>query len=336
MRGENRKFTLTFLAFTLFATFAQPHQEDKTQKWAKWALIVVCTYPRKPRFALRSPANDLVLLKDICSVYGIPPTNILILKDEEATKKRIVNAFRELAKKIQPYDTVFIAFSLHGGLILDIFNFPEAGVRSGDEEDGEDEVLVPYDARAGDPRTFLIDDEICFLLQSLKANRKILVIDACASGDAYRGKDFDWMDTVIPSGEQERGMEEGFTILISATVDNKRKVHADRIQMTNPPSSIIISPLTFFLWCRTLQNPGITYGRLLHLLSVDHQRHGLEWQPGLYAPPNALNQSFLSCGSVPKVDWNEKIKLNCWGEGDLSSKPIDVKRKELIQFLREE
>lgn len=133
---------------------------------------------------------------------------IRTLMNEQATKARIIAAFKSLTNRCQRGDVVYIHFSGHGQQVTDV---------NGDEwPDSLDESWIPYDAyltygKKDKGEKHLIDDEINVLLTAIKNkignNGKILVVvDACHSGDSSRddGNDEDgvirgvWNDFVIP------------------------------------------------------------------------------------------------------------------------------------------
>lgn len=111
-------------------------------------------------------------------LYG--PGNITLLQDAAATKEAIRRAiYDDLAAKSRPGDLVMIYFSGHGGRCADT---------SGDEEDGLDEYLVPVEGRVADPESMILDDTLARWIQQLDGRQVVLVLDACYSGGANRGK----------------------------------------------------------------------------------------------------------------------------------------------------
>ena len=86
---------------------------------------------------LSSP-NDLKYLNDALLQQGFIAENIQTLKEEAATYKAILEALVDLADKSNKGDIVYFHFSGHGQQIED---------DNGDEADGYDEALVPYNAR---------------------------------------------------------------------------------------------------------------------------------------------------------------------------------------------
>lgn len=117
---------------------------------------------------------------------------IRTLLNKQATKARIVTAFKSLTNRCQSGDVVYIHFSGHGQLVTDV---------NGDEEDGWDEAWVPYDAykkfcNEDKGEKHLVDDEINVLLTAIKnkigrQGKLLVVVDACHSGDSSRGDDLD-------------------------------------------------------------------------------------------------------------------------------------------------
>jgi len=136
----------------------------------------------------------------------------------QATLQNIEDAIcRRLPAATQPGrgDVVFIYWSGHGARCAD---------DNGDEKDGFDEYLVPYDGRFANEatirRTMLLDDTIGRWLQELDGRKVVVILDTCHSGgqtaeekslakglgDLPQGGDvvFDFLD-----GEMERAKDIG-------------------------------------------------------------------------------------------------------------------------------
>jgi hypothetical protein len=97
------------------------------------------------------------------------------LVDAEATKAALVKGIRTLVQGANSGDSLAITFSGHGTYAPDT---------SGDESDGLDEALCPYDIKQGNA---LIDDEIHALFAERKPGVRILLIsDSCHSGTVTR------------------------------------------------------------------------------------------------------------------------------------------------------
>ena len=129
--------------------------------------------------------NDVALLKPLLQKRGF--SDIATLTNSQATKARIVNELKALAKRCQQGDKVYFHFSGHGQPIRDD-NHDEGRAKKYDES------IIPYDA-CRDSRKMngkyvgqyhLIDDELCPLLDAIK--RKLgpdgelfVAVDACYS-----------------------------------------------------------------------------------------------------------------------------------------------------------
>lgn len=97
------------------------------------------------------------------------------LLDAQATKAAMVAAIRGLVKGAAAGDSLAITFSGHGTYAPD---------ENGDEPDGLDEGLCPYDIKQGN---VLIDDEIQQLFAERAAGVRVLLIsDSCHSGTVIR------------------------------------------------------------------------------------------------------------------------------------------------------
>ncbi len=98
------------------------------------------------------------------------------LLDRQATKAAMVAGFKSAIGSASSGDLVVITYSGHGTYVPDT---------DGDELDGLDEALCPYDIQTGGEA--LIDDEIHALFAARKPGvRLVLVADSCHSGTVTR------------------------------------------------------------------------------------------------------------------------------------------------------
>jgi hypothetical protein len=98
-----------------------------------------------------------------------------LITDKQATRKNMLAEMKEVIQNAKRGDSIVLTYSGHGTFI------PDA---DGDEPDGTDECLVPYDIRTKGPIT---DDEL-FELFSSKASgvRLVFLSDSCHSGTVAR------------------------------------------------------------------------------------------------------------------------------------------------------
>jgi len=123
--------------------------------------------------------RDAMVMAAALKQYG-RLDGIGLLTDEKATRKNIEKAFRELKLKSKPGDEIFIYWSGHGSSCADT---------GGDEEDGRDEFLIPYDASAADAEgTMVLDDALGRWVQELDGRKVAVIIDACHSGGQATGR----------------------------------------------------------------------------------------------------------------------------------------------------
>src|SRR5271166_2046381 len=123
--------------------------------------------------------------------FGFEPGNVEVLTGAQATRDGILAAFNRLVDRPATGDVVFFQYSGHGSQMTD---------REGDEPDGMDETIVPYDSgRDPYPNRDITDDEIFAWLRKLTArtDNVTLVFDCCHSGTINRD----------PFGEADRGIE---------------------------------------------------------------------------------------------------------------------------------
>ena len=155
----------------------------------KHALIIaIGNYPEKTKWSTINSHNDVPLIKNALLKQQFQEENIIIIKDAAATKKGILSAFDDLLSKIKSGDIVVIHYSGHGQQIFD---------DNGDEADGLDEAMVPYDAVRFSTMFYngenhLRDDEIEVLVNKIrkklgKKGQLLMTFDSCHSGTATRG-----------------------------------------------------------------------------------------------------------------------------------------------------
>jgi len=133
--------------------------------------------------------NDVVAVKEALLFQGFAVADIVVLEDAAATREGIIAALNQLHTSSASGDLVYFHFSGHGQQMWDA---------SGDEIDGYDESIVPYDALKNYNTTgykgakHISDEELGkhLLLIREKLGSKgqlIVLLDSCHSGTGLRG-----------------------------------------------------------------------------------------------------------------------------------------------------
>jgi hypothetical protein len=105
--------------------------------------------------------------------YGFAATDVKIILDQEATRKNMLDALKDLLAGAQTGDTIVFTNSSHGSYVLDT---------DGDESKF-DEILCPYDIADN----HIVDDELRNLIGDVKDGVNLtVVLDNCFSGTATR------------------------------------------------------------------------------------------------------------------------------------------------------
>ena len=157
----------------------------------KFALIIaVGDYPKKTGWSSISSANDVPLIKQTLLNQGFKEENIIIIINEQATKKGIEVAIDKLYDRINKDrgDIVVIHYSGHGQQIFD----------DNDEEiDGNDEAIIPFDAWVKYTHNYqgenhIRDDQLGNIIAKFRNQlgvdgQFLLLLDSCHSGSATRG-----------------------------------------------------------------------------------------------------------------------------------------------------
>lgn len=111
---------------------------------------------------------------DWASVLTDKGFTVKMLLDSKATRANIVKEIKSLMTKTGAGDSVIIQYSGHGSFVPD---------ENGDEPDGNDECICPYDIFVNGKANFITDDEL-FDLYSLrhKDSKLVIISDSCHSG----------------------------------------------------------------------------------------------------------------------------------------------------------
>jgi hypothetical protein len=158
----------------------------------KWALLIgIDGYPHvRP---LNGCVNDVKAMHQILTgAFKFPGENVTELTDEAATRDGILTAFKDLVGRVSKGDIVVVHYSGHGSQMPD---------REGDEPDGKDETILPYDTGRAAPfdNRDITDDEIYLWLKDLteKTTAITLIFDCCHSGTIVRdpfGEGVRWIE----------------------------------------------------------------------------------------------------------------------------------------------
>src|SRR5262245_52624497 len=159
-------------------TFAQTPAKDTTPGVKRALLIGINKYKASHVSKLRGSVNDIETMRQILiRRWGFPEQNIMMLKDEAATREGMLAAMNQLVKDASENDTIYFHFSGHGSQFEDL---------NGDESDDHlDETLVPQDGRTGTIPD-ITDDELDAIFARARARTALIVLDSCHSGTATR------------------------------------------------------------------------------------------------------------------------------------------------------
>ena len=143
--------------------------------------LLVAVENAAPAPPLNGCVNDVNKILQLIELHkGDKTVAATLLLNQEATKQAVVTAFKRVAQSVQPDDTFLFYFSGHGAqetLLYPALAETEAGCLQG---------IVCFDSLQADG-SMLVNREIRYLMQALPPTaHKLIMIDACYSGDATR------------------------------------------------------------------------------------------------------------------------------------------------------
>lgn len=139
------------------------------------------------QFDLTGSVADVERIRGLLLADGsFTEDQIMVLTDAQATRANIHLAFEKwLTAQTRPDDLALLYFAGHGFHQQDL---------NGDEADGIDEAIVPYDANRFRARDLIrpavmrviVDDDIGVLLRAIADRRVTAIFDSCFSGSVTR------------------------------------------------------------------------------------------------------------------------------------------------------
>lgn len=165
--------------------------------------------------------NDVEIISQTLKSQGFKTTSII---NKAATAEKIRKELTSFVASCNNNDIVYIHFSTHGQPIEDL---------DGDEPDGWDEAIVPYDARKVykaneyEGANHITDDELNTYFNNARSiigtnGFLYVVIDACHAGSSFRGEEEDVIN---------RGTNKGFSAsgkMFVPPIDKRGKIKIEK------------------------------------------------------------------------------------------------------------
>lgn len=200
-------------------------------------------------------ANDIALLAPTLKNLGY---NVSKLTNKKATAKGIRSLLSNFSASCKRGDIVYLHFSCHGQPVEDL---------DGDETDGWDEAIVPYDALKVYQKgiytgeNHITDDELNKFFSIIRTKVGTsgfvnVVIDACHAGSSYRGIEDN--DSVIV-----RGTNRGFSAtgkMFVPKIDKRSRIRVE--QSKNMSHICLIEACRSYQINSEIKEAGVYYGSL--------------------------------------------------------------------------
>jgi hypothetical protein len=138
---------------------------------SKFGLCVGLNYAGT-QSALAGCLNDANDIEDALTQRGFAVTKLL---ERDATKSAILKHLTVLVESLRYGDLAVFSISSHGSWVPD---------ESGDEPDGRDEVLIPWDIEEGN---YITDDDLAKIFAERERGARVVMLsDSCHSGTVSR------------------------------------------------------------------------------------------------------------------------------------------------------
>jgi metacaspase-1 len=185
--------------------------------------------------------NDAEDIAKALRKRGFSSGHLHLLRDEAATKKKVMSTLTTIVGKAEPGDHIVFTFSSHGTQV-------PSQPGSDDEADGLDEAFACYDIKQSgddwDRRTVIVDDELRDLFEKVPEGVLVeVLLDTCHSGTGLR--DLDDILQAMAQGRRPRylppptpkGLDRARSIRRAAprTVDRKALVELTKTRGSAKP-----------------------------------------------------------------------------------------------------
>ena len=150
---------------------------------------------------LRGPVEDARIMERVLTQrFGFDPANVVTLNDSDATRANIAQGIVQHLGQAGPDGVAVFFYSGHGTQVGE--NIGLTGSLDPEPRGDGDEAIYIYGHTQ--ESSLLLDEELGFLIESIDANRSLVVVDACfsgeitrASGDAPQSKVVDLSDPEV-------------------------------------------------------------------------------------------------------------------------------------------
>ena len=183
-------------------------KQNSSGNGEKYALLIGVSKFKYKIPPIVTAVKDAQSIKDTLIKSGeFKDKNIILIKDEQATKQNILNALNDLKNKTTPNDTVVFYISTHGtppntfgkmGIIpydlknelddlkneLDYPNMQAYAEKISKDESGDDEIITIVRKRVAALKAAISFDDIQEFVTGIKADKFIAILDTCYSGSA--------------------------------------------------------------------------------------------------------------------------------------------------------
>ena len=176
-------------------------KQNSSGNGEKYALLIGVSKFKYKINPIVTAVKDAQSIKDtLIKSGGFKDKNIILIKDEQATKQNILNALNVLKNKTNPNDTVVFYISTHGsppntfgkmGIIpydlkseLDHENMQAYAEKISKDESGDDEIITIVRKRVAALKTAISFDDIQEFVTGIKTDKFIAILDTCYSGSA--------------------------------------------------------------------------------------------------------------------------------------------------------
>jgi hypothetical protein len=185
---------------------------------------------------LRGCANDVrnvqLLLTDL---FGFAAENVRARIDDKVTKKEIEKQWKWLLNGASAGDRLIFHFSGHGSY---------TGDQDGDEDDGVDELLCLYDMDWSDSGTYLLDDDLRKLTETIpEAIHVTFLLDSCHSGTGTRVLELNAADEEMDIAKRPVIDVQTSVARLAATRQMRTVTLSDDVAATRLRGQSILSPL---------------------------------------------------------------------------------------------
>lgn len=179
IEGQDVNGNISVRKFVITRKDANGAQYDPSKAKNYLLIIGINNYKQWP--ALNNAVDDAnAIAGTLSGLYNFNYSDIVMLRDDQATRSNIYNTLRSYVEKVGPQDNFLLYFSGHG--------YFDPVLSEG--------FWIPVDANVGSTGEFLSNSDVLKVIKNINSQHTLIIADACFSGSLFNESSRGYIENV--------------------------------------------------------------------------------------------------------------------------------------------